>query len=72
MDDFSRALHEDLLRDLECPVWMEYMVPPIKLPQHLQQVQSERPALSYMQSRVFRDQECGSGKLRQKTEVPLR
>jgi hypothetical protein len=41
-------------------------------PQHLQQVQNERPALSYMQSRVFRDQECGSGKLRQKTEVPLR
>jgi E3 ubiquitin-protein ligase SIAH1 len=31
MDDLSRALDEDLLRDLECPVCMEYMVPPIKL-----------------------------------------
>ena len=31
MDDFSRTLDEDLLRDLECPVCMEYMVPPIKL-----------------------------------------
>jgi len=27
----SRALDEDLLRELECPVCKEYMVPPIKL-----------------------------------------
>ena len=31
MDDLSRALDEDLLKDLECPVCMQYMVPPIKL-----------------------------------------
>ena len=31
MDKMSRALDEDLLSDLECPVCMEYMVPPIKL-----------------------------------------
>ena len=31
MDDLSRALDEDLLSDLECPVCMQYMVPPIKL-----------------------------------------
>jgi len=31
MDDISRALDEALLSDLECPVCMEYMVPPIKL-----------------------------------------
>jgi len=31
MDDMSRALDEALLKDLECPVCMEYMVPPIKL-----------------------------------------
>ena len=31
MDDLSRALDEDLLRELECPVCMQYMVPPIKL-----------------------------------------
>ena len=31
MDDFSRSVDEALLRDLECPVCMEYMVPPIKL-----------------------------------------
>ena len=31
MDNMSRALDEALLRDLECPVCMEYMVPPIKL-----------------------------------------
>ena len=31
MDDVSRALNEDLLKDLECPVCMEYMVPPIWL-----------------------------------------
>jgi len=31
MDDLSRALDEDLMKDLECPVCMEYMVPPIKL-----------------------------------------
>jgi hypothetical protein len=31
MDDLSRALDEALLSDLECPVCMEYMVPPIKL-----------------------------------------
>ena len=31
MDDFSRAVDEALLSDLECPVCMEYMVPPIKL-----------------------------------------
>jgi len=30
MNDLSRALLEDLLKDLECPVCMEYMVPPIK------------------------------------------
>jgi len=31
MDDLSRVLYEALLKDLECPVCMEYMVPPIKL-----------------------------------------
>ena len=31
MDDLSPAADEVLLRDLECPVCMEYMVPPIKL-----------------------------------------
>ena len=31
MDDLSRALDEDLMKDLECPVCMQYMVPPIKL-----------------------------------------
>ena len=31
MDDLSRALGEVLLSDLECPVCMEYMVPPIKM-----------------------------------------
>jgi E3 ubiquitin-protein ligase SIAH1 len=31
MDDLSRALVDDLLKDLECPVCMEYMVPPIKM-----------------------------------------
>ena len=31
MDDLSRALDEALLSDLECPVCMEYMVPPIQL-----------------------------------------
>jgi E3 ubiquitin-protein ligase SIAH1 len=31
MDDRSRALDEVLLRDLECPVCMQYMVPPIQL-----------------------------------------
>ena len=31
MDDLSRAVDEDLLSDLECPVCMEYMVPPITL-----------------------------------------
>jgi len=31
MDDLSRALDESVLSDLECPVCMEYMVPPIKL-----------------------------------------
>ena len=41
-------------------------------PQNLQQVQRESPMLSYMQSKVFRDQECGSGKHRQESEVPLR
>ena len=31
MDDFSRDLSEALLKELECPVCIEYMVPPIKL-----------------------------------------
>jgi uncharacterized OB-fold protein len=31
MDDLSRALDEGVLSDLECPVCMEYMVPPIQL-----------------------------------------
>jgi E3 ubiquitin-protein ligase SIAH1 len=31
MDDLSRAVGEVLLSDLECPVCMQYMVPPIKL-----------------------------------------
>jgi E3 ubiquitin-protein ligase SIAH1 len=31
MDDLSSALDEDLLEELECPVCMECMVPPIKL-----------------------------------------
>jgi len=31
MDDLSGAVGEVLLRDLECPVCMEYMVPPILL-----------------------------------------
>ena len=34
MEDVSRSLDEDLLRELECPVCMEYMVPPIKLCMH--------------------------------------
>jgi len=31
MDDLSRDVDEALLKDLECPVCMGYMVPPIKL-----------------------------------------
>jgi hypothetical protein len=31
MDDLTLALDEALLSDLECPVCMEYMLPPIKL-----------------------------------------
>ena len=31
MEDLSRALGDALLRELECPVCMQYMVPPIKL-----------------------------------------
>jgi E3 ubiquitin-protein ligase SIAH1 len=31
MDGMSRVLDETLLRDLECPVCLEYMVPPITL-----------------------------------------
>ena len=31
MEDKSRAVDEDLLKDLECPVCMDYMEPPIKL-----------------------------------------
>ena len=31
MDDLSRALDEDLMKDLVCPVCLEYMLPPIKL-----------------------------------------
>jgi len=31
MEDLPRALDEDLLKELECPVCMQYMVPPIKL-----------------------------------------
>jgi len=31
MDDITRSILEDLLKDLECPVCMEYMVPPIHL-----------------------------------------
>ena len=31
MDGLTRAVDEALLKDLECPVCMEYMVPPIKL-----------------------------------------
>jgi E3 ubiquitin-protein ligase SIAH1 len=31
MDDISRALNEAVLKEMECPVCMEYMVPPIKL-----------------------------------------
>ena len=31
MDDLPRAVDEVMLKDLECPVCMEYMVPPIKL-----------------------------------------
>ena len=31
MEDLSRAFDEALLKNLECPVCMEYMVPPIKL-----------------------------------------
>jgi len=31
MDDLSRAVDEDLVKEMECPVCMEYMVPPIKL-----------------------------------------
>ena len=34
MEDLSRVLDEDLLRELECPVCMEYMVPPIKFCMH--------------------------------------
>jgi len=31
MDDLTRALDESVLSELECPVCMDYMVPPIKL-----------------------------------------
>jgi E3 ubiquitin-protein ligase SIAH1 len=31
MDVLSRAFNEELLKELECPVCMQYMVPPIKL-----------------------------------------
>jgi E3 ubiquitin-protein ligase SIAH1 len=31
MEDLPRAMGEVLLKELECPVCMEYMVPPIKL-----------------------------------------
>ena len=31
MEDLSRALGDALLRELECPVCMQYMVPPIRL-----------------------------------------
>jgi hypothetical protein len=31
MDALSRALDEDLLKELECPVCMQYTVPPIKM-----------------------------------------
>jgi E3 ubiquitin-protein ligase SIAH1 len=31
MEDSSRTLLENLLKDLECPVCMEYMMPPIKM-----------------------------------------
>jgi hypothetical protein len=31
MDDLSRALGEALLKEIECPVCMEFMVPPIQL-----------------------------------------
>jgi len=31
MDDLARAIDEEVLSDLECPVCMEYMVPPIEL-----------------------------------------
>jgi E3 ubiquitin-protein ligase SIAH1 len=31
MDDLLRVLNESVLSDLECPVCMEYMVPPIEL-----------------------------------------
>ena len=31
MDDLSHALTKALLKELKCPVCMEYMVPPIKL-----------------------------------------
>jgi E3 ubiquitin-protein ligase SIAH1 len=31
MDDLSRAVGKVLLKDLECPVCLQYMVPPIKL-----------------------------------------
>ena len=31
MDELSHAVDEDLLKEIECPVCIEYMVPPIKL-----------------------------------------
>ena len=31
MDDLARAVGEALLKEMECPVCMDYMVPPIKL-----------------------------------------
>jgi len=31
MDELSHALDEDLLKEIECPVCLQYMVPPIKL-----------------------------------------
>jgi len=40
-------------------------------PHHLQQVQRESHMLSYMQSRVFRDQVFDSGKHLQTTELRL-
>jgi len=62
MDDLSRALSETLVGEINCPVCMEFMVSPLKLCTKGHNICSRCTVLSYMQSRVFRDQECGSGK----------
>jgi uncharacterized OB-fold protein len=56
MDDLSRALSEVLLGEINCPVCMEFMVPPSKLCTNGHNICSRCTVLSYMHSPVFRDQ----------------